>query len=613
VRETYWTKALRGRIGRRRAIALTAGTATAAAILAACGGGSSQSSGGAAAKTGLATKPVDTTGQARKGGVLKDRLAADPPTLDQVSPIAATGANTSVYGTLVQEKRGYLSPSVNDLDPNVAESWELAPDGLQITMKVRQGMKWHNRPPVNGRIVDIDDVLFSWNRFATKSSNRVNLANAANPAAPVLSFTAADSRTIVVKLKEPLVYTLALFASYGGGGHVDIVPKETDSTLDIRNDMIGTGPFMMTNYTPSVGFTIKRNPDFYDKDWAFVDQVDLPIISEYAAALAQLKAGNIFSFAARAEDIVSVKREEPNLQIFQNDFVSTSANRAELIFGLLPEGKSPFLDERVRQAFSMSWDRDLYLDTIYNTGNLEKDGLPVAARWNSVLGGWWEGAWLDPQSKDFGPNAKFFKHDLAEAKKLLAAAGLPNGINTVSNYVRGPELYPDKRMFSVLDGMSGEGGFVAKPNPVDYTNDYIPNYRDTNGQYEGWTYASAGGGGPATISPVAILAATYWSRGGVSFKGFSASGKNDKSGDPQVDAMIEKARLEFDPEKGRALLHDIQRYMAKAMWGLTMPGVTTEFSMAWPALANYRVWSTSSTSPYYRLWLDDSKPPVRKT
>jgi len=73
-------------------------------------------------------------------------------------------------------------------------------------------------------------------------------------------------------------------------------------------------------------------------------------------------------------------------------------------------------------------------------------------------------------------------------------------------------------MFSVLDGMAAEGGFVAKPNPVDYTNDYIPNYRDTNGQYEGWTYASAGGGGPAHISrrhPCRDLL----SKGGVSFKG----------------------------------------------------------------------------------------------
>src|SRR5206468_7009941 len=135
--------------------------------------------------------------------------------------------------------------------------------------------------------------------------------------------------------------------------------------------------------------------------------------------------------------------------------------------------------ERVRQAVSMSWDRDLYIESFNNVANFTAEGLAVETRWNSSLGATNEGWWLDPKGKDFGPNARYFRHDLAEAKKLLAAAGYPNGINTASNYVRGPELYPDKRMFSVLDGMAGEGGFVAKPNPVDYTNDYIPNYRDT--------------------------------------------------------------------------------------------------------------------------------------
>ena len=142
-------------------------------------------------------------------------------------------------------------------------------------------------------------------------------------------------------------------------------------------------------------------------------------------------------------------------------------------------------------------------------------------------------------------------------------------------------------------------GVTVSPNPADGTP--LP------------TVTASVSDSATGNSAIGALAIEYWSKGGPAFKGMSLKGNNDQSGDPQVDAMIEKARLELDPEKGRALLHDIQRYMGKAMWGLTMPGVTTEFSMAWPALANYRVWSTSSTSPYYRLWLDDAKPPVKKT
>ena len=123
----------------------------------------------------------------------------------------------------------------------------------------------------------MDDVLFSWERFTTRSSSRSGIANSANPQAPVLSLTATDPRTLVIKLKEPLVYALALFSS-NSSGQVNIVPKETDTSLDIRNDMIGTGPFVLTSYTPSAGFVLKRDPNHWDKDAALVEQFDLPIV-----------------------------------------------------------------------------------------------------------------------------------------------------------------------------------------------------------------------------------------------------------------------------------------------------------------------------------------------
>src|SRR5262249_32676185 len=145
--------------------------------------------------------------------------------------VGAAGVNTC-YACLVRQTPGYLTPTSNKLDPDMTESWEISPDGLQIAMKVRQGVKFHNKAPVNGRAMDMDDVLFSWKRFVDKASNRVNVANSVNPGAPVLSLTAADANTIVIKLKEPVTYALELFAPYTGGGNMAILPKETDSTFD---------------------------------------------------------------------------------------------------------------------------------------------------------------------------------------------------------------------------------------------------------------------------------------------------------------------------------------------------------------------------------------------
>src|ERR1043166_969416 len=153
---------------------------------------------------------------------------------------------------------------------DLAESWEWSPDGLQITMKLRPGVKWHNKPPVNGRLFDAEAVLFTWDRFTRRSSNRAAIANAINPDAPVVSLTAPDARTVVIKLKEPVVYALGLFADDRSGGMANI-PKETDSKFDPRGDIIGSGPFVLSSYTPSVGFVLKRNPDYFDPDHALVE------------------------------------------------------------------------------------------------------------------------------------------------------------------------------------------------------------------------------------------------------------------------------------------------------------------------------------------------------
>jgi peptide/nickel transport system substrate-binding protein len=613
MQDRYWTRLTEQRIGRRRALSLAGGTATAVSLLAACGGG--QEGGSVGDKATLVAESVDTFKAAKRGGILKDHDPKDTPTFDFATPISAGGGASSCYACLVRAIPGYLKPTESELEPDMAESWEWSPDGLQVVLKLRQGVRFHNKPPVNGRVLDMEDVLFSWKRFADKASNRVNVVNAVNPGAPVLSFTATDPRTIVIKLNEPLVYALDFFAPFSGGGNMAVLPKETDTTFDVRTDAIGTGPFYLSNYQPSVGFTFRRHPEYYDTDYFLLDRRDVPIVPEYATALAQFKAGNIHYFnLIRAEDVLSVKQEEPRILVYATDVdFSTGSNSYGPTFGWLPEGKSPFLDERVRQAVSMSWDRDLWLDTFFNVSKFESQGLPVETRWNSHVGANWDGWWLDPESKEFGPNAKYFQHNVAEAKKMLAAAGYQNGFTTTSNLAEpsGPQG-PTAKFALVSDNMAADVGITVKTNYVDYNTQYIPIYRDGNGQYEGWSYPSLSGSSISSLHPIRSMAAQYWPKGGVAFKGFSTSGRNDQSGDPALTAMIEKARLEPDTERRRALVFDLQRYLAKAMWGLASAGDAAKFVMAWPALGNFRVWR-GGHRPHYRIWLDESKPPFTNT
>jgi peptide/nickel transport system substrate-binding protein len=473
-------------------------------------------------------------------------------------------------------------------------------------------VKWHNRPPVNARPLDIDDVVFSYKRMAEKGAPRGDIVNAANPNAPVLSFTASDKSTLVVKLKEPTSFITAIFAY--ATGVMPILPKETDTTWDIRADQIGTGPFVLDKYSPSVGWTYKRNPDYYNKEVPYAETVEMPIVSEYAARMAQFQAGNIYALygqaRARAEDIISTKKDAPDVLIYEDDILSTSLHSA---FGWLPEGKSPWLDERVRQAFSMSLDRDAFIDALYNVSRFKADGLPVETAWHTCLNQSFRGFWLDPKSKEFGPNAKYFQHDLAEAKKLLAAAGYANGVLYVSTFPEGTAYGADfPNQLQIIEGMAREAGFKPEANAINYTAEFIPKYRDGRGQHEGMAYKI--GPGYATDA-IARFVYEIYGKGGSNFYGFSASGKNDQAGDPAIDSLIDKAKFETDTGKQQAYAFDIQREMAKKQWMVMWPGGASSFLLAWPAVQGFQTYRVTGASlaPAARYWVDDTKPPLKKT
>src|SRR5690606_18435193 len=131
---------------------------------------------------------------------------------------------------------------------------------------------------------------------------------------------------------------------------------------------------------------------------------------------------------------------------------------ATMFFGYKPG--SVFLDERMRQAFSMTQDRELFSEVWFNVPDFESNGLPVRTVWNtSVPGDEFTGWFLDPQGSEFGENAKFYHLNLEEAKKLMAAAGYPDGVEYPSTFASdsyGPEYL---RQIEIQEGMAAEAGF----------------------------------------------------------------------------------------------------------------------------------------------------------
>src|SRR5690606_3875879 len=136
-----------------------------------------------------------------------------------------------------------------------------------------------------------------------------------------------------------------------------------------------------------------------------------------------------------------------------------------------------------------------WVDAVFNADGLRREGLDMETRWNSHLSANWDRYWLDPQGSDFGPNAQYFQLNVEEAKKLLAAAGYPDGFAVTSAIPAGGRSGAATELGQLVDGMMDAIGIQVNEKLVDYNTDYIPNYRDGNGQFEGWAYATGGLGG----------------------------------------------------------------------------------------------------------------------
>jgi peptide/nickel transport system substrate-binding protein len=414
-----------------------------------------------------------------------------------------------------------------------------------------------------------------------------------------------------MKLNQPLSYVLEMIA-YIVGGSFALVPKETDSGYDPRRDVIGLGPYYLSDYKPSVSFTLKRHDNWWNKPFPLPDQIDMPIITDYPARLAQLQAGNIYTqYDLRGLDVLPLKSKQPEMLLYKGPMTPSQGHVA---FGWK---QAAWQDIRMRQALSYAWDRDGHVEAVYSPSKFESAGIPMDTRWNSAIYANFEGDWLDPKSKDFGENAKYFKFDQGEAKKLMAAAGFANGLEVTSTTPSQNAYGPDyNTQLEVLENFARDVGMKVSRKEIDYTSDFIPNYRNAKGNHEGWAQKI----GPGFVaSALGRIAYEFWSKGGDNFYGFSASGKNDGSGDPQVDRMIEAGQAEFDNAKRRKITQDLQRYLAEKMYLVTWPGAANSWVMAWPALQNVRVFqdyrgigNDATLTPIF-WWLDDTKAPMKKS
>src|SRR5262244_3363009 len=194
----------------------------------------------------------------KRGGTISLRLW-DPPHFDlhQTISYKTNILHTFTHSRLLKYKAGPgVQPGSFILEGDLAESWS-QPNDTTYIFKLRKGVRWHAKPPVNGRELTADDVKY----------------------------------TVKMTLKEPYVWFLDMVANPMA---LAIVPKEAVEKFgDLKKweAMIGTGPWMLDSYRPNVGVTFVRNPSYFLAGLPYIDRVEVTIDEDNASRMAAFIAG----------------------------------------------------------------------------------------------------------------------------------------------------------------------------------------------------------------------------------------------------------------------------------------------------------------------------------
>src|SRR5262245_2492761 len=367
------------------------------------------------AGTALVPRVAGAQSTPKRGGTLTLRLW-DPPHFDLQGPGGFSYKTQIPYSfthsRLMKHKAGpSIVPGTFPIEGDLAESWS-QPNETTYIFKLRKGVHWHAKPPLNGRELTAEDVRYSVERFVTIKGN----ANA-QMLSSVDAVTALDKYTVKFSLKQPFAWFLETRANPTA---VAIVAKEcVEKFGDLKKweSCIGTGPWMLDSYRPNVGYTFVRNPNYFIAGLPHIERIAVVVDEDNASRIAAFMSGKYdlgweFPGTINRTDWVQIKdtlkQKRPNLKTaeFPSNVMTHISMRTD---------QKPFSDVRVRQAISMAIDRQGILDATAEGVGVFNPAVPAGLK-----------DWSIPMNQ-LGEGGKYFKYDPSEAKKLLAAAGYPNG------------------------------------------------------------------------------------------------------------------------------------------------------------------------------------------
>ncbi|MDO8477633.1 MAG: ABC transporter substrate-binding protein [Candidatus Rokubacteria bacterium] len=489
----------------------------------------------------------------KRGGTFRVRFTLAPPHFDPQQTVAFTTMVplSFTHSRLVRVKAGpSVKPGTQPLEPDLAESWT-QPNDTTYIFKLRRGVRWHPKPPVNGREVTAEDVKYTFERFMGPTNpNRGMLEQ-------VDKVEALDKYTVKFTLKEPFAWLLEALASTSTW----IIAKEVveqHGDLKKPETCIGTGPWMLERYEPNLRFTFVRNPNYFIPGLPYADGVDMAIETDPASAFAAWLAGRYdfapeYGMVVRRSDLEAAKQRKPGLQM--QDYI--------VVFGGITWthlDQEPFKDVRVRRALAMAtnWREVLETNAWSQGRGAPNPAIPAALK-----------DWSIPIDQLPAEGRRLYEFDPAAAKRLLAEVGYASGFKTTLETTAG---YGPDYMDAVEVTVAGwkKAGIEAEIKLKEYgafiSSTIFGKFDKMGcGLFGAWT------------DPDSYLYRTF-----IPGQALNASGVND----PKLTEMIRLQRRTFNVARRREIIYDIQRYVSQQVLGLYGPSVSA--MAAWePYVKNF--------------------------
>lgn len=420
-------------------------------LLVGCSGNSNQEAGGEEQPSNNSETKKDTLVFGRGG----DSTSLDPITTTEGETFKVT---ENIFETLLE-----YGEQDTTLHPGLAESWEVSDDALTYTLKLRQGVKFHDGTDFNA-----DAVVFNFNRWMNGNADDFPYYTMfggfkGEKGHVIKEIKALDEYTVEFTLNRPQAPFLKNLAmSPFGIASPTAVEEHGD---DFRKNPVGTGPFKFVEWKQNDRIVLVKNESYWMEGFPKLYQVIFRVIPENTARLNALTNGEI--------DLMDGVNNSDEATVTSNDQLQL-IERPSMNVGYLgfTTNRPPFDNKLVRQALNHAIDKQGIIDAFYG-GKAEAAKNP-----------------MPPSIEGYNDEIEDYPYDLEKAKELLAEAGYPDGfeMDLWAMPVARPYMPEGMKVAEVIQASFAEIGVKAEIQSVDWAT-YLE--KATKGEFDaymlGWT------------------------------------------------------------------------------------------------------------------------------